>query len=746
MKQNLKHSANLFAAAVAVTSVALASVCAVAQDQPQEGAAPVQTSSNERLVEARAARMVKSAIALFSSNEEDRAVGMLEAVSRLYPDSQMRFSAALELGRHFLEKRVFDRALSELTRAGGATDHEVRAESLLLLGRMYAAKGSASEAAMALRRLVQDHPSSPFANDAYFMLGQLHFESGRWSRAAEAFEMVGTAVPESSSKSNETVLVEAGQRVFVHVRDKDLTILDSLGEKSYVELSSKSGDAEKAELVRFGRAEGEFLASVQISPSDTPKGDGVLTVHGSEPVQAVYVDANTESGDVNRKVLAESSVVSSASIAFLDGAQRESIHGVFVGQPTFVQLRDFDLDVSGTPDTAKIIVKTLYRERPECAPGETQPPPPAPDAPWLTRTETEMTVTETGPRTGVFSCRVVPVLMPDGTNAPPAAAAGEVYVRPDEKIAVEYMDARHIEGFKPVARGAEAFVLVGGSTEPQSTVSHSSVAAVQAKKLLIEARLLCKWGLIFKDVGLQENANAKADEGLMRVSEIFDLASRNSLDRSIVEEAYEARWSLLIVKDAFRQAIETCNALVKRYPDTVLADRAFLQIANARIQEDTKESRASALGVLSAIITLPSSPLKAEAQFRIGEVREAEARAQAAENGGRKADFSAAIAAYRLCAETYPSSSFAGESFKRIVDYDISIKNYAAAQETLERVFQDYPDAPWLDEMMLKWGVVRHRMGDTEGAKEKFHQLLDEYPGGKAAKTASDFLAKLGDE
>ena len=232
----------------------------------------------------------------------------------------------------------------------------------------------------------------------------------------------------------------------------------------------------------------------------------------------------------------------------------------------------------------------------------------------------------------------------------------------------------------------------------------------------------------------------------MRVSEIFDLASRNSLDRSIVEEAYEARWSLLIVKDAFRQAIETCNALVKRYPDTVLADRAFLQIANARIQEDTKESRASALGVLSAIITLPSSPLKAEAQFRIGEVREAEARAQAAENGGRKADFSAAIAAYRLCAETYPSSSFAGESFKRIVDYDISIKNYAAAQETLERVFQDYPDAPWLDEMMLKWGVVRHRMGDTEGAKEKFRQLLDEYPGGKAAKTASDFLAKLGDE
>ena len=745
MKKSLKCSASQFASALAAASVALAAACAVAQDQPQDAAASTQAAANERLVEARAARMVKSAVALFASNEEDRAVGMLEAVARMYPDSQTRFSAALELGRYFLEKRVFDRSLAELSKAGGAADAEVRAEALLLLGRLHAAKGSASEAAMALRRLVQDHPSSPFANDAYFMLGQLHFEAGRWSRAAEAFEMVGTAVPESAAKSNETVLVEAGQRVFLHVCDKDVSILDSLGEKSYVELSSKSGDAEKAELVRFGRAEGEFIASVQTSPADTPKGDGVLTVHGSEPIEAVYVDVNTENGDVNRRVLAKASVVSSASVSFLDGAQRQSIHGVFVGQPAFIQLRDFDLDVSEKPDSAVIIVKTLYRERPECAPGETQPPPPAPDAPWLTRAETEMKMTETGPRTGVFACRVVPVLMPDDTNAVPVAAEGEVLVRPDEKIAVEYVDKLHIEGKKPVSRTAEAFVLVGGSTEPQSTVSHSSVAAVQARKLLIEARLLCKWGMIFKDVGLQENANAKADEGLMRVAELFELASRNSLDRSVVEEAYEARWNLLIVKDALRQAIETCNALVKRYPDTVLADRAFLQIANARIQEDTKESRASALSVLSALITLPNSPLKAEAQYRIGEVREADARAAQAASG-RKADFSAAIAAYRLCAETYPSSSFAGESFKRIVDYDISIKSYSAAQETLERVFQDYPDAPWLDEMLLKWGVVRHRLGDTEGAKEKFRQLLDEYPGGKAAKTASDFLAKLGDE
>ena len=156
------------------------------------------------------------------------------------------------------------------------------------------------------------------------------------------------------------------------------------------------------------------------------------------------------------------------------------------------------------------------------------------------------------------------------------------------------------------------------------------------------------------------------------------------------------------------------------------------------------DSLKSAITVLNAIIGLPSSQLKAEAQFRIGEVLEEIERRKAGErdNGG-KLDFSAAIGAYRRCADSYPSSSYAGESYKRIVDYDLSVKNYTAATEILERVFEDYPDAPWLDEMLLKWGVVLYRLGDKAGAREKFQRIIEEYPGGKSAKTAVGFLKKL---
>ena len=716
-----------------VMVTALAAACGARDEAPK-----ADTAEAKEKVEARARRAVKNAVALFEQSEDDRAVGILEAVGRMYPDAAARFLANLELGRHFLDKREFDRAGAELRAAQRSSDAAVQAESLLLQGQLHSARGQAGEAMMVLRRLTQDYPTSPFSNDAYFMIGQIHFDAHRWTRAAEAFQMVGTAVPEQ--ESDETVLAEAGQRVFVHVKDKDLSVLQALGDKTEIVLASKSGDSEKAVLEPFGKGDGDFIASVRTSADPSQPGDGVLTVHGAEELVVTYVDRNTEGGEVAKKLNADAKVVSTGSIAFMDGAMRQRVKGVFAGQPALIRVRDLDLDVSPKADGVKAIVKVQYRERPEPPPGadpNDPPPPPAPDAPWITRGETELTLTETGPRTGVFTSRVTPRILAEGESV----AEGEVAVQPEDRLCVVYSDARYLDGKKPVERSSEAMVLVGGSTEPQSIVAHASEATVQAKKLLLEAQLLYKWGSIFKDVGLEANANAKADEGLARVDDVFDLMKRSSLEREVVESAYEVRWNLLLVKNRLDAAIATCRALVKKYPDTILADRAFMQIANANREKDTDESRKSAVQVYNSIIQMENSPLKPEAQFRIGEIMEQNARMNA--RAGQKPDFSSAMVAFKRCADAYPNSSFAGESIKRVVDYFISIRDYNRAQETLDRVFQDYPDAPWLDEMLLKWGVVCHRLGNRAEAIAKFHRLLEEYPGGASAKQAAGFLKKL---
>ena len=729
----------MLAAAAALLSGALAAADAPKADAKAKGA---NGAESREKVEARARRVVKNAVSLFSQGEDERAVGLLEAVGRMYPDSNARFTASLELGRHFLGKRTFDRALAELRQAQHSPDEAVQAEALLLQGQAQNARGQSGEAMMVFRRLTQDYPTSPFANDAYWAIGQIHFDARRWSRASEAFKMVGTAVPEQAT-SNVTVLVEAGQRVFVHVRDKDLSVLHALGDRSEVVVEAKSGDREKAELLPFGRGDGDFIASVRTTSDPSKPEDGVLTVQGSEELTVVYVDRNTESGDVNRRLIAKAQVVSSGSVAFMDGAMRQRVRGVFAGQPAVVRVRDQDLDVSPGRDKAKVTVRVQYRERPERAPGAdpNEPPPaPAPDAPWLTRSESPLELVETGDRSGVFVGRVVPRLC-EGDKTTGKAAPGEVEVLAGDRLEVEYVDERDLDGGKAKPRTSTALVLVGGSTEPQSIVSHASDATVQARKLLIEAQLLCKWGGIFRDVGLEANANSKADEGLARIDDIFELTRRNSLARDVVESAYETRWNLYLVKNRLNEAISTCRALVRRYPDTLLADRAFMQIANANRQKDTPESRQTALQVYGSIISLEKSPLKAEAQFRIGEILEDEARQRV--RPGQRADFSSAMAAFKRCADTYPNSSYAGESFKRVIDYYISIRDYNRAQETLDRVFQDYPDAPWLDEMLLKWGVVCHRLGQREQAIEKFRRILEEYPGGSNAKRAADFLRKL---
>ena len=715
-----------------------AAICVAAEAPKDAKAAKADSAEAKEKIEARARRAVKNAVSLFAQNEAERAIGMLEAVGRMYPDSVARFNANLELGRHFLDKRDFDRAGAELRTAQRSPLAEVQAESLLLQGTLHNTRGQSGEAMMVLRRLTQDYPTSPFANDAYFLIGQIHFDAHRWTRAGEAFQMVGTAVP--AVGTNEDVLAEAGQRVFVHVKDKDLAVLLSLGEKADVVLEALNGDREKATLEPFGKGDGDFIASVRTSADPTQPGDGILTVHGADEIKVSYVDRNTEGGDVNKKVNADAKVVSTGSIAFMDGAMRQRVKGVFAGQPAIIRVRDLDLDVSDKPDTAKVSVKVQYRERPEPPPGadpNDPPPPPAPDAPWLTRNEVEMVLEETGPRTGVFLGRLTPKLL--ATNE--TAAAGEIAVSPEDRLAAVYSDARYLDGKKELERSAEAMVLVGGSTEPQSIMAHASEPTVQAKKLLIEAQLLYKWGSIFKDVGLEANANSKADEGLARVNDIFDLMKHNSLERDVVESTYEARWNLLLVKNQLNAAIATCHALVRKYPDTILADRAFLQIANANMAKDTEEGRRDALAVFNSIIAMESSPLKPEAQFRIGEIMEKEARLKA--RPGMTPDFSSAMLAFKRCADAYPNSSYAGESFKRVIDYHISVKDYNRAQETLERVFQDYPDAPWLDEMLLKWGVVCHRLGNRADAISKFHRILEEYPGGQSAKQAMGFLKKL---
>jgi hypothetical protein len=73
----------------------------------------------------------------------------------------------------------------------------------------------------------------------------------------------------------------------------------------------------------------------------------------------------------------------------------------------------------------------------------------------------------------------------------------------------------------------------------------------------------------------------------------------------------------------------------------------------------------------------------------------------------------------------------------------VAFEDKPGRKQIIEQIFQDYPDAPWLDGMLLKWGVIAYRVKNKPLAIEKFQQLIEEYPGSPSAVKAKAFLGKL---
>ena len=726
----------------------LAAVAAFAAEPEKKADPKAAASGGERAArqaDIRAKRMIQQALSALSEGEEERALSMFEAVPKMYPESQYRFVAWLEIGRQNLKKGRNDEALQVLRKAEGTQDKEVKAECLLLQAKVQIAQARDGEASMVLRRITTDFPDSLFANDAWYEIGHIHFKAKRWVRAQEAFGRVGTAVPkvkEDEDKTNAVaaVFAEAGQRLYVCVDDRDLAVAAALDKKVYATVKAASGDSERLELVPYGTQKLSALASVPTASTATQPNDGVLTVQGGENVTVTYVDEANAAGKNNVSLTAPVKIVSSAVLAVMDGAYRQTVKGVFAGNPAFIRLRDLDLDTTAQPDRVKVAM-TSYKKRPkptaeEIAEATKKGEIIDQDAdPWIEIASGEVELVENAPRSGVFEGRVTPVI-----GGSPSGAT-EIAAEADGKIVFRFTDNLHVLGSVPRDIESAVVVLTGGSTEPQSIVSSASDPVLQSRKLLLEARLLNQWGNIFKDVGLDAQARSKADEGLQRVSEIFSLSKRHAILREVLEEAYAAKWDLYLVKSDLNNAIQVCQELLRVYPDTLLADIAFLRIAKARSESRDPRDLDEAARIYRSVLAMPNSNNKAEAQYLLAQTLEKVAKMNTRPD--QTPDFTAAIAAYRACAENYPQSSFAGESFKRVITYQIEKKDYDRAIETLDRVFQDYPDAPWLDEMLLRWGIVLYRKGDREGSMQKFRRILEEYPSGSAAAQAKNFLDRL---
>ncbi|MFW5682478.1 MAG: tetratricopeptide repeat protein [Phycisphaeraceae bacterium] len=682
-------------------------------------------------MEFQAKQMVDRGVELLEQAQADRGEKVLRSVPRMFPKARARFEAHLVLGKHLLENNELDLAAKQFEAARESEDDDEKAQALYQLGICHYEQSNFDRAFMSLRQVTEEFPWSVYANEAYYYIGQCHFQLGRWAKAVEALELVGTSVPPSTEGE---MKIETGQRLFVKVRDRDLVVLQKLGGDVDVVVESDHGDREKVRLAAMGDDGEHYIGSIESVLGAAEPGDGVLQVIGNDRVTVTYVDEKTRSGTANRRLVAENQLVSTAAIGFTDGAYREYTRGVFADSEAFLRVKDLDHDRSAQRDSVPVRVYTQYKvQRDEQQAEEQLDFVQQPEARWETRDTLEVTLTESEPHSGVFVGTVIPSVVTEEADID--LNDDTLSAMRDDRIVMEYLDDDHMKGDASRTVTAHAKLLTGNIQDVK--IEHRVVESVdlKARKNLIEAKIHLKLGRIFKEVGLDDTASEKADIGLERVEQVLRLSTKASLDREVVEESFNVKWDLLLVQDKLREAIAVCQTLTELFPDSTLVDRALLDIGKAKMQGG--EGR-EAMNVFNAILRLPQSTLKPEALFLIAEVREQSARATAQQRE-TEPDLSQAMMAYQRVAETYPDSEFAGKSLEKIADYYIETRDYARAVQLMEGVFIDYPDASFLDTMLMKWVQASYRMGDLSTAKAKCDQLLSEFPSSQWASKAKEF-------
>ena len=758
--------------------VMLVILCSVGRSRAQD-AATTETSERRVALEVdrRAKHLFDKAIELMEYKQYERGLTMLDTVIRDNEGNILGYQAHMAKGRHFLEQRKSKEALSHfllLSRlltplpgeAPSPQETELYREALFQAGFSYYQSGQYTSAFPMFRRLTEVAGKSKWANKAYYYIGMSHYNLRSWNKAIDALSLVGTEVEDTGS--GEMGRVELGQRFYAKISDADIPVLRKIGEDVKARVAVSSGDSEILTGVPIAGKKNEALMSAPTEIGVAKPNDGVLQLFGGDTLTVTYVDDSTLDGSKGVQRSGTVKAVSTGTVGFFLGDFSTPAYIAFPGQPQALLLRDADLDTSPRAESVRITVKALYKvaasEAAEDSDDDVLDIFAVQDDEqdiWKERDSVTLTLTERPSRdadsgnkdgdairTGVFTNKVKLAPLADG-----APNLGDDVLHCDEldELEITYVDEVHLYGEQP--RQSSSRIKVSGSVNSGVSADQFVVfeAVLKARKNAVEAEALKGLGLIYKDMGLDDRAAERADEALKKVNAI--IMDRNKITSELLEQAFRLKWESEILKEDFAAATATCQAFNRLYPQSVLADQALMALSRALAEKGEYDE---AVTSYRRVLALQNPISAAEAQFRIGEVlREQVDKQFEAKHKSRWTDagriaaterhraMGGAIAAYRKTYQAYPESAYAAKSLSEVVRFYVDTEDFAQASDLLEQVFADFPDAAFLDEMLLLWAQVAFRMGDNNVAQQKLQQLVFDYPSSKHVAEAQKKLAAL---
>lgn len=279
-------------------------------------------------------------------------------------------------------------------------DPIITPQAMFALGRAYVQLKQPEQAVATFRSLWNRYGESDFVKRAVYLIGQVYFDRGDFLEARKLYE--ACAVVGASMQTT----VRVGDELIVKVSDPDY-YARTRSQVLPVSVTVPSGDQESIRLEKNQVSDQLYIGRIQTALLLPKPGDSQLQVAGNDVISISYAG---QAGKAYEVRVVDDAAVQIDSVELPVPAPRHeralpkpervparqpdaepiviptgklTAGSVAPGSPVYLQVVDADLDVSAEPDRASVeLVATLNGQ---------------------TADKVAVTLTETGPRTGVFT-------------------------------------------------------------------------------------------------------------------------------------------------------------------------------------------------------------------------------------------------------------------------------------------------------------------------------------------------------
>ena len=317
-----------------------------------------------------------------------------------YGKTPLAVEADFGIGETYMEQKVYDQAEQVFERLAGNRDRDIVIRAEFLRGVLASRRGDRDEARAIFRSVLERVPNIELANQALYNLSEVYGAEQRYVDQLELLRTVGRLG--RASKKFHT----PGEPLSIVVQDSDLGVSRGHNRIPVLVTTVPGGDTETIYLISGGAGKGLFRADLETRLGAANKNDRILQLTGKDVIRVDYPpefkkefkDAPLPDAEIRiaadaRLDIGSGKITDDDEETFGKKLEREAMGDkpedlrrglarpkdqIKPGNLMYLRVKDADRDVSDQPD--KITLKLV------AASGDT----------------VTVTLTETGPHTGIF--------------------------------------------------------------------------------------------------------------------------------------------------------------------------------------------------------------------------------------------------------------------------------------------------------------------------------------------------------